>query len=217
MASCVMHIAVANEIYKKLSPKMEIDYYDFILGSIAPDIWKQIGKSKKETHFVGELNDGVPVLELFLDKYINSLNKSFELGYYVHLYTDKLFYLDFLPLFVRDDIFYSTIKCLDGSTINVDLSDRREILYNDYTNLNVFLIDAYNLNLKLFYTEFRKPKTEIVESYADRLDILIDNMGIIINNSSFDKNYVIDTDSIVSFIDDCVNQIYDNIKSLIIC
>lgn len=214
MASTIMHIAVASQIYKMLEDKANISYYDYILGSIAPDISKQIGINKRKSHFITD-DSSNPNLVLFLEKYRDTLSNSFNLGYYIHLYTDRLFYQDYLPLFVQDDILNSYVKCLDGSVLNLSIKERKDLLYNDYTNLNLLLIDEYKLNLEVFYNDFRKPITEINEVMVDKLDILINNIGVIIENSKNEKRYIIDIDSIKSFIDDCSKEIYDNLKSLI--
>jgi len=162
MASTIMHIAVASQVYKKIEDKTNISYYDYILGSIAPDISKQIGINKKESHFIID-DTSNPNLILFLEKYRDTLSNSFNLGYYIHLYTDRLFYMEYLPLFIQDDILNSYVKCLDGSILNLSIDDRKDLLYNDYTNLNLLLIDEYNLDLDIFYNEYRKPITEIEE------------------------------------------------------
>lgn len=208
-----MHIAVANQIYKKITNKSHISYYDYILGSIAPDVSKQIGLDKDESHFITD-NSYVPNIIMFLEKYKDTLSNSFNLGYYVHLYTDKLFYEEYLPLFVKDDVLKSSVKCLDGNVLDLSLDERRDLLYNDYTNLNLSLIDKYQLDLSIFYNNFRKPISDIEEVDINQLDKLIDNMGIIIENSKSDKRYVIDINSICSFIDNCSEEIYENLISL---
>jgi len=213
MASVIMHIAVASQVYKKITDKTNISYYDFILGTIAPDISKQIGQGKMDSHFITE-NNGIPNIINFLEKYRNSLTNSFNLGYYIHLYTDKIFFEDYFPLFVKDDILKSSVKFLDGDVLDLSLRERTNLLYNDYTNLNLLLIDEYNLDLKIFYNEFRKPITDITEIDCSKLNILIDNMGIIIENSTRDKRYIIEIDSVKSFIDDCSLEIYENLISL---
>ena len=109
MASSIMHIAVANEIYKKIENKINIDYYDYILGSVAPDLSKLINESKEISHFLDN-NQDIPNIDKFLKKYINTLDNSFNLGYFIHLYTDRLFYRDYLPLFAKDDIISSNIN-----------------------------------------------------------------------------------------------------------
>ena len=46
------------------------------------------------------------------------------------------------------------------------------------------------------------------------IDLSGDNMGIIIENSTRDKRYIIEIDSVKSFIDDCSLEIYENLISL---
>lgn len=213
MASCIMHIAIAEEIYKKINDKSCISYQDYILGSIAADISKLVGEDKDKAHFITD-NSEVPNIILFLEKYRDSLSNSFNLGYYIHLYTDKLFYEEYLPLFITDDILKSSVRCLDGNILDLSLDERMNLLYNDYTNLNLKLIDEYNLNLDIFYNEFRKPITEIEEIDSSKLDILINNMGNIIANSKNDKSYIIDISSIKTFIDVSAKEIYDNLVNL---
>ena len=48
MASAIIHLAVANELNKVLNR----EYKPYMIGSIAPDIWKQVGEpSKVKSHF----------------------------------------------------------------------------------------------------------------------------------------------------------------------
>ena len=214
MASTIMHIAIAENIYRKINNnKNEINYYDFILGSIAPDISKQVGDDKKISHFIYD-DSSNPDLISFLNKYRDSLTNSFMLGYYVHLFSDRLFYSEFLPLFVRDDIINSYVKCLDGNTLNMSKDERKSLLYNDYTNLNISLIDEYGLNLEIFYDDYKMPICDIEEIDLSKLPVLIDNIGIIIENATNDKNYIIDISKVKSFIDSCSDEIYNNLISL---
>ena len=207
MASTIMHMAVADQLYKKIKDKININYYEYMLGSISPDISAIINEPKLKSHFL-DSNNGIPNIEKFLKKYKKNLSNSFTLGYFIHLYTDKLFYKDYYPLFIEDKFFTSIIKCLDGTTIKVRPEDKRKMLYNDYTNLNKQLIEEYNLNLEILYNEFIIPDTTITEIPIHKLNLLIDNAGIIIQNISIEKEYIIDITSIKSFIDDCIEEIY---------
>lgn len=81
MASSIIHMAVANEINKHLKRKQK----DILIGSIAPDISKQIGEDKKISHFLTD-NANIPDLNKFLCQYKNNLDDDFVLGYYIHLY-----------------------------------------------------------------------------------------------------------------------------------
>lgn len=61
------------------------------------------------------------------------------------------------------------------------------MIYQDYTSLNIQIIDYYNLELSLFYEDFKKPKSNLDEIPLNKLNILIDKMGIIIENSKQEK------------------------------
>ena len=56
MASSVIHMAVSNEINKKLNRNNE----KLLIGSIAPDISKYLGESKLITHFLDSKDSNIP-------------------------------------------------------------------------------------------------------------------------------------------------------------
>ena len=68
--------------------------------------------------------------------------------------------------------------------------------------------------MDIFYNEYRRPITEIEEVDISKLDVLINNIGRIIENCGSEKRYIIDIDSIKSFIDSCSEEIYISLKSL---
>ena len=200
MASAIIHICVAKEIEKNLKIKNLKDYY---LGSIAPDIAKQIGRSKKESHFLYNEKDQVPNIDMFIKEYPDYKNNDFDLGYFIHLYTDKLWFDGFIDTLTYN----SSIKLLDGTILNLDTEEIDDLIYNDYTNLNVQLIDEYNLDLSLFYEDFIKPNSKIKEIPIDKLNILIDKMSIIIENSKEEKSYLFDILDVNEFIKKSKNEI----------
>ena len=55
------------------------------------------------------------------------------MGYLIHLYTDKIWFDDFLT----NKICNTTIKMLDGTIISGDEEKAKFLIYNDYTNLNI--------------------------------------------------------------------------------
>lgn len=89
------------------------------------------------------------------------------------------------------------------------------MIYQDYTNINIQLIDAYNLDLSLFYEEFSKPHSCLDEIPLNKLNILIDKMGIIIENSKQEKNYIFDLTGINEFIEKSVQVILTELKNYI--
>lgn len=205
MASAVIHLAVAKvlEPYLKITNKK--DYY---LGSIAPDIAKQIGESKQKSHFLYNERKDVPNIKMFTNKYPNFYKNDFDLGYYIHLFTDKLWFDKFLNNLVQSN----SVKLIDGTILNTTPEELRNLIYTDYTNLNIKIIEEYNMDLSLFYEEFQKPNTKIEEIPINKLNILIDKMGIIIENSKREKNYVFDIYLIKQFIEDTKERILQEIK-----
>ena len=205
MASAIIHLAVA----KVLEPYLNItNKYDYYLGSIAPDIAKQIGKTKQESHFLYNEREDVPNIKMFTNKYQEFYKNSFNLGYYIHLYTDKIWFDKFLRSLVESN----SIKLIDGTIIHCDEEEIKDIIYKDYTNLNIKVIEEYDMDLSLFYEEFKIPETNITEIPINKLNILIDKMGIIIENSKKDKNYIFDIYLIKNFIEDTKNKILKELK-----
>ena len=201
MASAIIHIAVAKELEKILKVKNTYDYY---LGSIAPDLAKQIGRTKEESHFLfNSYKPGVPNLKMFLNKYPNFRKNEFDLGYFIHLYTDMEWEDGFIDKLVDDQC----IKLLDGTTIETTREEIQQLIYSDFTNLNIRLIEEYDIDLSLFYEDFKEPKTTINDIPTDKLDILINKMGILIANSKEEKTYTFDIYDIKEFVKKTVQDI----------
>lgn len=199
MASAIIHLAIAKELEKEFNIKNRKDYY---LGSIAPDIAKQIGETKDKSHFIINTDKDIPNLDIYTTKYKKFKKNDFELGYFIHLYTDKLWYEEFMPKIAEG----TSIKLLDGTIINAKEEQITNMIYSDYTNINIQIIENHNMDLSLFYEEFQKPKTIIDEIPIDKLDILINKMGIIIENSKQEQTYSFDTYLVEDFIKDTVKR-----------
>ncbi len=195
MASTIIHLAVAKQMESKLNIKSK---YDFYLGVIAPDISKQIGQSKEISHLLINTKDDVPNMELFEYRHKDYKDFDFDLGYYIHLYTDKLWFESFINKITNTEY----IKLLDGSIVKTTPDEMMNMIYSDYTNINQSIIDEYALDLKIFYEEFKKPETHINEIPVDKLDILINKMGILIENSKESKPYSFDIEPVKEFIDE---------------
>lgn len=205
MASTIIHLAVAKQMEKKLNIKSK---YDFYLGVIAPDISKQIGQSKEISHLLINTKDDVPNMELFEYRHKDYKEFDFDLGYYIHLYTDKLWFESFINKITNTEY----IKLLDGSIVKTTPDEMMNMIYSDYTNINQQIIDEYGLDLKIFYEDFKKPETHINEIPVDKLDILINKMGILIENSKESKPYSFDIEPVKEFINDSAEIILREIN-----
>lgn len=191
MASAIIHICVANEINKKIKK----DKNKLLIGSIAPDISKQVNETKKHSHFLTDNND-IPNLSLFMERYKNKLDDDFVLGYYIHLYTDYLWYKYYMPEIFSKNV----IKKLDGEEVECKGRMASMYIYSDYTTLNRELIDNYELDLSIFYREIPKLENIIKEIPMDKINIIVEKMGLLIANVKENKHYVMDLEGVSQFI-----------------
>lgn len=203
MASAIMHLAIA----KKVNEELNMNERELFLGALAPDLNKMVNRSKAKAHFykrgTNEIN-----LNKFLDKYKKSMKKPFEMGYYIHLYSDKTWNEHLFSEIFDED----SIKLLNGSTLKLDEEERKKIIYNDFTNLNVNIIDKYNLDLSLFYMDLVFPKSKIDEVPTKKLNLIVDKMGTFIKNSKKQKTVALDCKNVYKYIDDTAKQIIENLK-----
>ncbi len=208
MASSMIHIAIASELNKKLKR----DRYGLLIGTIAPDISKHVGRSKYESHFLNSLDDEVPNLDKFLEKYKDKLSDDFVLGYYIHLFVDYLWFKYFIPEIYDED--NSLIKKLDGTVVKCNGRMALQYIYNDYTNLNVRLIDDYELDLKIFYNDIPNFDNIIEEIPMDKLYLIVDKAIEIVMNSKLHKDMVFNMDNIHQFISLCIELVESNLRDL---
>lgn len=207
MASSVIHMTIAHKINEELKK----DKYKILIGSIAPDISKLIGRTKEESHFLDDVKNDIPNMERFLKKYQKYLDDDFVLGYYIHLYTDYLWFKYFIPEIKENDF----IKKLDQTVVKVTPKTITKYIYNDYTNLNEQLIDKYNLELDVFYNEIPPIANIIKEIPMDKLNIIVDKAGVIISNSRINKEYVFNLENIDKFIETSTQLILAKINEII--
>lgn len=208
MASSMTHIAIASEINKKLNRNRS----KLLIGTIAPDISKLVNETKLYSHFLDSNNSDIPNLDRFLMKYKSKLNDAFVLGYYIHLYTDYLWFKYFLPEIYDSNKHF--ITKLDGTTVDCHGKMAYHYIYNDYTNLNIKIIDEYDLNLKIFYNEIPEFENIIEEIPMDKLNLIVNKAGEIIENSKIYKEFTFNMDNVNNFIRMSVDLITSNLEEL---
>lgn len=206
MASAVIHMAVAHELNKNLKRNND----KLLIGAIAPDIAKCVGETKIRSHFLDDLSAEIPNLDRFLSKYQKHLSDDFVMGYFIHLYTDFLWEKYFLTEFLDKDM----ITKLDGTVVKCNGNMLSQYLYNDYTNVNVRLLDEYNMNLSAFYNELPELDNIIEEIPMDKLNILMDKISLIIQNTKEHKDFVFDISNIKTFVDTSVDLILSEINEI---
>lgn len=206
MASSVIHICIANEINKKIKRDSRL----LLIGTIAPDISKLIGESKVKSHFLGDWGYNVPNLDKFLAKYRGNLNDDFVLGYYIHLYVDYLWFKYFIPKIIEGNY----IRELDGTLVKYNEETFTKFVYNDYTNTNIQLINKYDFPMKIFYEKVPKIDSIIEEIPMDKLDIIVNKTGVLIENAKNGTKYLFKIDDVITFIENATEIILKDIKTL---
>lgn len=208
MASCIIHMAVAKKVNEVLRLRNE---NHFLLGSIAPDIAKMVGSERRISHFIENKNESIPGIELFLSKYKQYLVNPYELGYYVHLLTDVLWFKEYLPNIA--DAKKSIIYAKDGTPIQFSEKEYSDIIYNDYTSMNAEVISYYNMDFSLFYEKFDFPENHIKEVDEKYFQDVINKFGDISSKNS-EVSYVMNLESIVHFIEYAAIYCLDEIKKI---
>ena len=106
---------------------------------------------------------------------------------------------------------------MDGTVVKCSGKTAYIYIYNDYTNINIDIIDEYDLDLKIFYNELPKFDNIIKEIPMDKLYLIVNKAGEIIENSKKIKEYVFNMENIHKFISLCVDIIYSNLIDLNLC
>ena len=104
MASVMIHLAIAKKVNKQLKMQDNLLY----LGTIAPDLSKELNERKDKSHFFSDTKH--IDIDKFVNKYKYKMWYPYVMGYFIHLYTDKLWEEEFLPKFVNQ----SNVKLKDG-------------------------------------------------------------------------------------------------------
>ncbi len=204
MASLVIHMCVA----KRMNEKLKLPLNMLLLGSIAPDISKRVDETKTRSHFLteGEIED----IPRFLEKYKNQLNHPFMMGYFIHLYTDFLWKKYFISELAENN----AITLLNGDKIPIDSLLYHELLYSDYANVEVQLLDEYELDLSLFCKEVVLPKLNMSEIPVERLQLMIDYVSTLIENAKKSESNMFNFEQIKAFIETTADLICLKIQEL---
>lgn len=205
MASSIIHMAIASELNKKLNK----DNKSILIGSIAPDISKQINNTKSLSHFITD-NTEIPDLNKFLSIYKIYLDDDFVLGYYIHLYTDYIWEKYFISDYIKDNGVYD----INNNLIHLTSDEIIKYIYNDYTNLNMQIINNYKLDINVLKNNNSIFNNIIKEIPMNQLNIIIDKTIEIINNSKENNAYLFDITNISKFIDFCIDALLDDLKNL---
>lgn len=161
MPGFILHLTAAQMLRSHLHEYPDFPYpiqsvNDFLIGNLLPDATDQ----KELSHFRNPVyRDKMmvfPDLTRFIAKYSSLLSDSSVLGYYFHLYIDRRFFKDFIPEIV--DFYDETGQITDTKEEIATVYIRNfqtyipfekylteEYYYGDYTKMNTYLVNRYQI------------------------------------------------------------------------
>lgn len=159
MPGYILHLTAAK-IVTETCAKLKGFEEAFWLGSLMPDTVKE----KSGSHFRNPMYHGnmieYPDLPLFLKKYAHLMEDISCQGYCFHLFTDYKYFHEYLPSIMelqnadgepvqkRNDVVWVYHR-KTGQKIRRDDFFSDQYLYGDYTKLNRYLVERYQLPLRL--------------------------------------------------------------------
>ena len=165
MPGFILHLTAAQMLRSHLHEYPDFPYpiqsvNDFLIGNLLPDATDQ----KELSHFRNPVyRDKMmvfPDLTRFTAKYASLLSDPSVLGYYFHLYIDRRFFKDFIPEIV--DFYDETEQITDikeeiatvyirnfQTYIPFEKYLTEEYYYGDYTKMNTYLVNRYQIPLDL--------------------------------------------------------------------
>lgn len=171
MPGYILHLTAAKILLNK--GQLKVNENDFYIGNLLPDAVSE----KSQSHFrlkerYGKMVE-YPELDLFLDKYKGLLYDSSVLGYYYHLYIDRKFFTEYYPRVLkylnadmkeeveREKVQW-TYVCRTGEILPVQKFLSKEYYYGDFTRMNTWLVEQFQLPLDLD-TRVKNPGIEEVD------------------------------------------------------
>ena len=165
MPGFILHLTAAQILLKRLPHHPDFPYEissvnDFLIGNLLPDTTKPKDASHFRNSAYYEKMMVFPDLTRFTAKYDSLLSDSSVLGYYFHLYIDRRFFKDFIPEIVdfydetgqitdiKEEIVTVYIKNLQ-TYIPFEKYLTEEYYYGDYTKMNTYLVNRYQIPLDL--------------------------------------------------------------------
>ena len=221
MPGFILHLTAAQMLRSHLHEYPDFPYpiqsvNDFLIGNLLPDATDQ----KELSHFRNPVyRDKMmvfPDLTRFTAKYASLLSDSSVLGYYFHLYIDRRFFKDFIPEIV--DFYDETEQITDikeeiatvyirnfQTYIPFEKYLTEEYYYGDYTKMNTYLVNRYQIPTTLD-PNISNPGIKEVD-YEDVKQVLKELKTYLKVPEDAVKNVrVFDVEDLLFFLENAVNE-----------
>jgi len=220
MPGFILHITTAKMLFDKLSVTGEkaesIDHNAFQVGNLIPDSVSD----KTYSHFRHPSRNEklmvYPDLDLFLNKYKHLLNDDSLLGYYFHLYIDRVYAKDYIPKIIT---FYDANgqEASDKAAITHALIKRTKELvpiktifsddyyYGDFTKMNSYLMRRFDLSTDIV-CDVTNPGIEEVD-FNDIVKIQKQLQGYLdVPEDAVNELKVFDVEDLLKFLEHTVEE-----------
>lgn len=187
MGSLVMHLCVANKL------KDKYQFSDkFVIGVLMPDLLKFAGKDKDLTHYLEDVieESGVKRLPNVL-KYEQDNEENLQdektLGYISHLIQDKVWFDKYIGKYAKTDANDTDkVKYLEYNITKTGEEFAKD-MYNDYDNINKYLIKKYDLKLDSLKNALKNIAPD--ENFINRIDrcLVVNDIDFTSNNTFITK------------------------------
>lgn len=217
MPGYILHLTAAQILIQKSNEKLNVN--DFLVGNLLPDTVKE----KTVSHFRSPARYGkrieYPELQPFLDKYKDIMKWDSVKGYLYHLYIDRKFMREYLPTIVtfldeqgqEDDETKTVTQVLlhrTGEKIPIKQFFSEEYYYGDFTKMNTYLIEHYQVPLNL---KIRAENPEIGEvNYQDVEKVLGELKSYLgVPKEAVEELNVFEMESLLRFLENAAEEWID--------
>lgn len=139
MPGILYHLAFAEEVYRNLSPSVNIDKTLFMAGNLIPDL----ATDKKKSHYrkpASVTGFFVPNMEQVKEE-LYTMDNALLFGMYCHLYLDDKFIEGFIiPEFIWDTENMKVINPRNKMEWDVNTFFSQDGMYGSYTEINALLL-----------------------------------------------------------------------------
>ena len=214
MPGFILHMTAAQMLLEK--HKINVDQDAFQVGNLIADSVSD----KTYSHFRHPRRQEklmvYPDLNLFLDKYKLLLSDSSCLGYYYHLFVDRIYAKEYIPQIVsfygtdgqeasdRQDIKHAHIK-RTNELVPIKRFFSDEYYYGDFTKLNTYLMNRFHLCIDL-KEDVTNPGIEEVD-YKDIEGIKEQLQGYLdVSEEAVNELRVFEPESLIQFLQDTAEE-----------
>lgn len=225
MPGFILHITAAKMLFDKCKSSIDQDAFqsgNLIADSVVDKTYSHFRHPDRNMKLMV-----YPDLDLFLNKYRQLLNDSSCLGYYFHLYIDRVYAKDYIPQIItfydangleasdRADITHAFIK-RTGELVPIKTIFSDEYYYGDFTKMNTYLMKRFSLSTDLV-CDVKNPGIAEVD-YNDMHKIQKQLQGYLdVPDEAINELKVFDVEDLLNFLDKAAGEFAEmlgNLKSL---